>query len=220
VKPDIRQLLAEEIVGIRDSSVQLAFMEKYEEMLEEFADHMAAAFTKWSKLDQLITKGEQSMIVTAYSYGALHHHLLAMKLLIGGYFVASCNSQRFMLECMATCLLAASDSNVRQKILEEKYSETKSIITLAKRCKSLGLDQYAVKQIEREIKRYSKLSHPSLLALTSTILASNLNPKITIGVHYDEGKNRAYAYEVKSRVSLAAELPSFIDTVSNVYSAA
>jgi hypothetical protein len=220
VKSDIRQLLTEEIVGIRDSSVQLVFMKEYEEMLEEFADHMATALTKWSELDRLITKGDQSMIVTAYSYGALHHHLLAMKLLISGYFVASCNAQRFMLECMATCLLAASDSNVRQKILEEKYSETKSIITLAKRCKSLGLDQYAVRQIEREKKRYSKLSHPSLLALTSTILASNLNPKITIGVHYDEGKNRAYAYEVKSRVSLAAELPSFIDTVLNVYSAA
>jgi hypothetical protein len=219
VNPDIRQLLTEEIVGIRDSSVQLVFMEKYEEMLEEFADHMAAAFTKWSELDQLITKDEQSVIVTAYSYGALNHHLLAMKLLIGGYFVASCNAQRFVLECMATCLLAASDSNVRKKILEGKYSETKSITTLVKRCQSLGLNQDVVKQIEKEIKHYSKLSHPSLLALTSTIFAYNLNPKVTIGVHYDEGKNRAYEYEMKSRVSLAVILPSFIDTASNVYSA-
>jgi hypothetical protein len=114
-------------------------MEKYEERLEEFTDHMAAAFTKWSGLDQFITKGEQSVIVTAYSYGALHHHLLAMKLLIGRYFVASYNAQRFVLECVASCLLAASDSNVRKKILEGKYSETKSIATLAKRCRSLGL---------------------------------------------------------------------------------
>lgn len=215
----MRQLLAEEIVGIRDSSVQLVFMEKHEEMLEEFADHMASAFTNWSKLDKSITKDEQSVIVTAYSYGALNHHLLAMKLLIGGYFVASCNAQRFVLECMATCLLAASDSKVRQRILEEKYSETKSIAILVRKCQSLGLNQIVVKQIEKEIKRYSKLSHPSLLALTSTILASNSNPKITIGVHHDEEKSRAYEYEVKSRVGLAAILPSFIDTVSNVYSA-
>jgi hypothetical protein len=219
VNPDIRQLLTEEIVGIRDSRVQLVFIEKYEESLEEFADHMATAFTKWSELDKSITKGEQSVIVTAYSYGALHHHLLAMKLLIGGYFVASCNAQRFALECMATCVLAASDSTIRQRILEGKYSETKSIATLVRRRQSLALNQDVVKQIEKEIRHYSKLSHPSLLALTSTILASNLDPKITIGVHYDEGKNKAYEYEVKSRVSLAAVLPDFIDTVANMSSA-
>ena len=220
MNPDIRQLLAEEIVGVRDSSVQLVFMEKYEEMLEEFADHLAVALTRWSELDKAITKDEQSVIVTAYSYGALHHHLLAMKLFIGGYFVASGNAQRFVLECMATCLLAASDSQVRQRILEGKYSETRSITTLVRRCQSLGLNQDVVKKIEKEIKHYSKLSHPSFLALAATIIASNSKPKITIGVHYDEGKNRAYEYEMQSRVGLAAILPSFIDSVSNVYRAA
>ncbi len=75
MKPDVRHLLREELVGIRDSNVQLMFMEIYEEMLEEFVEHMDAAFNRWSELDQAITKNEQSAIVTAYSYAALHHHL-------------------------------------------------------------------------------------------------------------------------------------------------
>ena len=217
MNPDLRQLLREELVGIRDSNVQLVFMEMYEEMLEEFVDHMDVAFTRWSELDQAITRDESSAIVTAYSYAALHHHLLAMKLFICGYFVASGNSQRYVLECMATCLLASSDPHIRQRILEDKYSETKSITTLSKRCQSLGLNQDVVRQIEKEIKHYNKLSHPSLLALTSTILASGSKPKIVIGVHYDDEKKRAYDYEVKSRVGIASVLPSFIDSVSNVY---
>lgn len=217
MKPEVRQLLREELVGIRDSNVQLMFMEMYEEMLEEFVDHMDAAFTRWSELDEAITRDEQSVIVTAYSYAALHHHLLAMKLFICGYFVASGNAQRYVLECMATCLLASSDPSIRQKILEEKYSETKSITILSKRCQSLGLNQDVIRQIEKEIKHYSRLSHPSLLALSSTILASDSKPKIVIGVHYDDAKKKAYDYEVDSRVGIASVLPSFIDSVSNVY---
>jgi len=217
VRPEVRQLLREELVGIRDSNVQLMFMEMYEEMLEEFVDHMDAAFTKWSELDQAITRDEQSVIVTAYSYAALHHHLLAMKLFICGYFVASGNAQRYVLECMATCLLASSDPRIRQRILEDKYSETKSITTLSKRCQSLGLNQDVIRKIEKEIKHYNKLSHPSLLALTSTILASDLSPKIVIGVHYDNAKKMTYDSEVKCRVGIASVLPSFIDSVSSVY---
>jgi hypothetical protein len=193
------------------------FMEMYEEMLEEFVDHMDAAFTRWSELDQAITRDEQSVIVTAYSYAALHQHLLAMKLFICGYSVASGNAQRYVLECMATCLLASSDPHIRQKILEDKYSETKSITTLSKRCQSLGLNQDVIRQIEKEIKHYNKLSHPSLLALTSTILASDSKPKIAIGLHYDDAKKRAYDYEVSSRVGIASILPIFIESVSNVY---
>jgi hypothetical protein len=193
------------------------FMEIYEEMLEEFVGHMEAAFNRWSELDQAITKNEQSAIVTAYSYAALHHHLLAMKLFICGYFVAAGNAQRYVLECMATCLLASSDPHIRQKILEDKYSGTRSITTLSKKCQSLGLNPDVIRQIEKEIKHYNKLSHPSLLAVSSTILASDSKPKIVLGVHYDAEKKRAYDYEVKSRVGIASVLPSFIDSVSNVY---
>jgi hypothetical protein len=180
VNPDVRRLLLEELVGLRDFEVQIMFMEKYQKQLEKFVDHMSAAFSRWGELDGLVSKDEQSVIVAAYSYGALHHHLLAMKLLICGYFAASGNAQRYVLECMATCLLASSDSRLRQRILEGKYSESKSITALLRKSKMLGLDQDAVKLMEKEIRRCDRLSHPSLLALSSTSLGLCSNPKIVI----------------------------------------
>jgi len=56
VNPDVRRLLLEELVGLRDFEVQIMFMEKYQKQLEKFVDHMSAAFSRWGELDGLVSK--------------------------------------------------------------------------------------------------------------------------------------------------------------------
>ncbi len=58
---------------------------------------------------------------------ALHHHLLSLKLLISGYFVASGNEERYVLECIATSFLAVSDPNLRARIPEDKFTTSNSV---------------------------------------------------------------------------------------------
>jgi hypothetical protein len=72
--------------------MHLVFMEKHEEMLEEYIDHMPAAFNKWNNLDNTRTKDDESAIVTAFSCGALDYLLLAIKIFISGQFIASDNA--------------------------------------------------------------------------------------------------------------------------------
>ena len=56
MNPDVRRLLLEELVGLRDFEVQIMFMEKYQKQLEKFVDHMSAAFSRWGELDGLVSK--------------------------------------------------------------------------------------------------------------------------------------------------------------------
>lgn len=214
----LRRQIQEELEGKEDPHVQIQFMTTYRTELEEFLREMTMAFEKWKELDHEVTKDRFTMIVTAYAYGALHHQLLSMKLLISGYFVASGNAQRYVLECIATSILSASDKSLRTKILEGKYTTNNSVKHLLKSADRLRLDKTAVERIRKGILHYDLCSHPSLFALgmTSAELDSS-TPKILLGVHYDKGKKRAYDFEIASRVGIASILPSVIDAIRQVY---
>jgi hypothetical protein len=199
-------------------NVQLQFVSAYEIELEDFLREMTLAFGRWRELDKVVTKDRNTMIVTAYAYGALHHHLLSMKLLIGGYFVASGNAERYVLECIATSILAASDPSLRVKILEGQYTSNNSVKHLARKADRLKLDRKAIERIRNGIRHYDQLSHPSLLALGSTsVTLGSSSPEILLGVHFDQGKKKAYDFEVVSRVNIASILSNFIDAIEQVY---
>jgi hypothetical protein len=173
---------------------------------------------KWKELDQVVTKDQYTMIVTAYAYGAIHHQLLSMKLLIGGYFVASRNAERYVLEYIATSILADSDPSLRIRMLDGRYTASNSVKHLVRKADRLGLDRKAIERIGIGIRHYDQLSHPSLLALgTTSVTLGSSSPRALLGVHYDEGKKKAYDFEVASRVGIASILPNFIDAIQQVY---
>ncbi len=179
---------------------------------------MLLAGGKWKELDQVVTKDQHTMIVTAYAYGAIHYQLLSMKLLIGGYFAASGNAERYVLECIATSILAASDPSLRIRILDGRYTASNSVKHLARKSDHLGLDRKAIERIDIGIRHYDQLSHPSLLALvTTSVTLGSSSPRTLLGVHYDEDKKKAYDFEVASRVGIASILPNFIDAIQQVY---
>jgi hypothetical protein len=78
------------------------------------------------------------------------------------------------------------------------------------------LDREAVERIRKGIKYYDQLSHPSLLALGSASVALDSN-QLILGVHFDEGKRKAYDFEVASRVGIASILTNFLVAVQQVY---
>lgn len=213
---ELRRHIQDELIGKYDAHVQLQFMSAYEIEIEDFLREMTLAFRRWKELDQVVTKDRNSMIVTAYAYGAMHQHLLSMKLLIGGYFGASGNAERYVLECIATSILAASDPRLRVMILEGKYTTTNSVKHLLKKAAQLRLDREAIERIRKGIKHYDQLSHPSLLALGSTSVTLD-SSQLMLGVHFDPGKKKAYDFEFASRVGIASILLNFLDAIQQVY---
>lgn len=215
---ELKRQIQEELIGKADAKVQLQFISAFESEIEQFLQEMTLAFGAWKKLDQSVTKDRYTMVVTAYAYGALHHHLLSMKLLICGYFVASGNAERYVLECIATAILAASDPSLRKRILEGKYTTSNSAKHLIRNADRLGLDKEAIERIGKGIRHYDQFSHPSLLALgTTSVTLGSRSPETLLGVHYDQGKKKAYDFEVSSRVGIASILPNFIDAIKQVY---
>ena len=212
----LKSKLKDEIIGSYDANVQIQFLEAYANELEDFLREMTLAFSKWKELDRVVTKDQNTMIVSAYTYGSLQHHLISMKLLVSGYFVPSGNAQRYVLEYIATAILAASEPRLRTMILEGKYTSTNSVRHLLKKSDHLNLDREAVERIRKGIKYYDQLSHPSLLALGSASVALDSN-QLILGVHFDEGKRKAYDFEVASRVGIASILTNFLVAVQQVY---
>jgi hypothetical protein len=213
---ELRRQIQDELTGKTDAQVQLQFMSSYECEIEDFLREMTLAFRRWKELDQVVTRDRNTMVVTAYAYGALHQHLLSMKLLVGGYFSASGNAERYVLECIATSILAASDPKLRELILEGKYTTTNSARRLLKRTTQLNLDRKAVERIVEGIKHYDQLSHPSMLALGTTSVTLD-SSKLMLGVHFDPRKKKAYDFEVASRVGIASMLLSCFDAIQQVY---
>jgi hypothetical protein len=213
---ELKRQIQDELIGRYDAEVQLRFLLTYETELEDFRREMAFAFCKWRELDQFITKDRYTMIVTAYAYGSLQHHLLSMKLLIGGYFVPSGNAERYVLECIATAILAASDPELRIKILEGRYTSTNSVKHLLKKADHLKLDREAIERIRTGVKHYDQQSHPSLLALGSTLVTLD-SRQLSLGVHFDEGKRKAYDFEIASRIGIATMLLSGLVAIQQVY---
>jgi hypothetical protein len=213
---ELRRQIQDELIGKFDAQVQLQFMSSYEIEIEDFLCEMTLAFRRWKELDQCVTRDRNTMIVTAYAYGALQQHLLSMKLLIGGYFSASGNAERYVLECIATSILAASDPKLRELILEGKYTTTNSARHLLKKATQLRLDKEAIERIGKGIKHYDQLSHPSMLALGSTSVTLD-SSKLMLGVHFDPSKKKAYDFEIASRVGIASMLLSCFDAIQQVY---
>lgn len=215
VAPDmIRNIL----LGTEDAEIRYRFVQDYSDQLEEFAGHMANAFLAWERLDARITKDEPSAHVTGLVYGALHTHVVAMKLLLEGLFVPSGNSQRYVLESIATALLLSKPSlGFLDRYARGTYSTTKAIRDVARHAGTLQLNREALATLQQHSKFYDLCSHPTQFASASLMTLVPKNPQTVLGGHFDEGKAFAYEKEIASRTNLASIFPNFIYAVGRNY---
>lgn len=215
VSPDmIRHLL----LGVEDAGIRHRFVQTYGDQLEVFVGHMANAFLAWEHLDAQITKDEPSAHVTALVYGALHTHIVGMKLLLEGLFVPSGNSQRYVLESIATALLVSKPSlGILDRYVRNTYSTTKAIRDVVRHADTLRLNRGALATLRQHSKLYDLCSHPTQFASASLMTLVPGNSQTVLGGHFDEGKIFAYEREISSRTSLASVFPNFIYVVGRNY---
>ena len=215
VGPDmIRHLL----LGLEDAEIRHRFVQSYGDQLEAFVDHMAKAFSAWERLDAQITKDEPSAHIAALVYGALHTHVVAMKLLLEGLFVPAGNSQRYVLERIAMALLVSQPSlGYLSRYMHGTYSTTKAIRDVVRHADTLRLNREALATLQQHSKLYDLCSHPTQFASASLMTLIPENPQTVLGGHFDEGKTFAYEKEIASRTSLASLFPNFIYAVGRNY---
>jgi hypothetical protein len=215
VSPDMIRYL---LLGLEDAEIRQRFVQTFGDQLELFVGHMANAFLAWERLEERITKDEPSAHVTALVYGALHTHLVAMKLLLEGLFVPSGNSQRYVLESIATALLVSQPSlGYLDRYTCNTYSTTKAIRDVTRHAAALRLNPAALTTLRQQSKFYDLCSHPTQFASASLMTFSPENPQIVLGGSFDEGKVFAYEKEISSRTSLAGIFPDFIFAVGRNY---
>lgn len=206
------------LLGMEDAEIRYRFLLNYNHQLEDFVGHMVNAFLAWERLDARITKDEPSAHLTALVYGALHTHLVAMKLLLEGLLVPSGNSQRYVLESIATALLLSRPSlGYLDRYVKNTYSTTKAIRDVTKHAKALGLEKSALAILSQRSKLYDLFSHPTQFASASLLTLQAENPQTVLGGHFDEGKALAYDNEISSRTSLASLFPNIIYAVGRNY---
>jgi hypothetical protein len=215
VSPDaVRRIL----LGLEDAEIRYRFVQGYGEQLEDFVGHMVNAFLAWERLDTQITKDVASAHVTALVYGALHTHVVAMKLLLEGLFVPSGNSQRYVLESIATALLVSRPSlGYLDRYVRNTYSTTKAIRDVVRHADPLRLNREALATLQQHSKLYDLCSHPTHLASSSLLTLVPEDPQTVLGGHFDHGKTFAYEKEIASRNSLASTFPTFIYAVGRNY---
>jgi hypothetical protein len=206
------------LLGTEDPKIRYQFIERYEQKLETFVAHMDVAFSDWENLDSELSKNIHGAHVSALIYGALNTHLVAMKLLISGLFVPAGNSQRYVLESLATALLTSKpELGFLARYSDGKYSTSKSIRDVLRHAEALGLDRKALEMLSIQAKLYDRSSHPTLFSLASIVTFEEASSKIVVGGCFDEGKSFAYEKEINSRTSLASIFPNIVFAIRRNY---
>jgi hypothetical protein len=206
------------LMGIEDAQIRYMFVERYSAQLEQFLDHMVLAFAEWHKLDVQIAKKLPGAHVSALVYGALHTHVVAMKLLLNGLIVPAGNSQRYVLESIATALLVSKPSlGFLQRYMDNRYSTTKAVRDVRRHANALHLKGKSLETLDSQAKFYDLSSHPTMFSLASFITLNPEDYRTVLGGCFDEGKAFAYDKEISSRVSLASILTNIIYGVRSNY---
>ena len=213
-----REMINHILLGVEDSEIRHQFVQRYSKKLEDFASHMETSFSLWQELDSNLSKDIPGAHLSALVYGALHTHLVAMKLFITGLFVPAGNSQRYVLESIATALLASSPKlDVLARYIDNKYSTSKSIRDVQKNASLLKLNSHALKMLSVHSKLYDLTSHPTIFSAASLITLNQEKFRTVLGGHFDEGKAFAYDKEISSRTSLASIFPNIIFGIERNY---
>lgn len=213
-----RDMIKFVLMGGEDAEIRFQFVERYSAQLDEFLDHMTAAFVDWRKLDEQIAKDLPGAHVSALIYGAFNTHVIAMKLLISGLLVSSGNSQRYVLESIATALLVSKPAlGFLKRYMDNQYSTTKAVRDVRRHADALLLERKALDLLDSQSKFYDLSSHPTMLSSASLITLNPDNPLTVLGGCFDEGKTFAYEKEIASRISLASIFTNIVYGIRRNY---
>jgi len=205
-------IVSDELLG-DTNQVQSKFVERFQAELERFIAEMAASYLHWKKFDKTVEGNEERAHISALLYGAINTHVISMKLLISGYFIAAGNTQRQALESAAMALLCSKPTlGFLKRYMDEKYSSNKAVRDVMKHHKALHLKRDALKTLEKTRTFYDKFSHPTFMTLASSIGFSPPKP-LFFGAAFDDGKIPFYEKEIRSKVSFAAIINNIIDGV-------
>lgn len=205
------------LYGHNDGDILGEFRNRHDAELNVFALRMSEAFQAWQSFGATIDSNVSAAHISALIYGALHSHVVSLKLFLLGLFVPSGNTQRYVLESIATAILASKASlGVLEAYSLGQYSTSKAIHQLHKCRDVLGLNSEATRQLLLASKLYDQHSHPTLLSLAALMTLDGQALRI-FGGAYDEGKSEVYRKAIKSKVSLATVFPRFIDAAVTNY---
>ncbi|HLM98649.1 MAG TPA: hypothetical protein VK335_05170 [Bryobacteraceae bacterium] len=195
-----------------DAEVRSEYIKHFKDQAEAFAESMSDAVTAWRSLDRDIGKNENRAYVSALVYTAITLHVQSMKVFFAGQPVAAGNLFRQVVESIALALLCShKDLQILQRFMADEYSTNKAIRDLRAQAERIGVDEGAVKAIERAQDFYHVYSHPTRLTIANMISASD--GALYVGASFDHGKIEAYTKEVNGRVNLAEVFVSFIEAV-------
>jgi hypothetical protein len=202
-----------------DVAIKFLFIERYPDQLDKFTEYMVEAFSEARSLDKIISKDLAGANVSALLYGAFHTHVVAMKLFIMGLLVPAGNSQRYVLESIATSLLVSKPSlGFLKRYMDGKYSTSKAPRDVFRHKEKLGLESSGLKILQEGVEFYSEFSHPTLRSSSSLMTLNIAGPKVSVlGGYFDEGKIFIYDKEIASRVSLASIFPNIVYGVRRNY---
>jgi hypothetical protein len=208
------ELIRETVLGFPDKVLPM-FQTQYSNELDEFVSLMAVAYDKWTEFDSLVSGDEELSHVSGLIYGAINFHAIAMHLLISGFLIASGNTQRQVLECIAMALLASKRNlGYLHRYANDKFSTNKAIDLVIKKHKILNLNDTALKTIKTSRNFYNKFSHPTMMTVASHISLEKPG-EMYFGASFDAGKMEGYKKEINGRVGLAKIIPNFINGVRN-----
>lgn len=210
---EAREKLLVELRADEDGDIRKEYWTRYEQGINEFVDHMAAAYVDLNVVEGQIKGDEGRGLVAALIYTALMLNLLSMKLFLSGHIVAAGALFRQVLEAISLALLCSKkDLGVRSRFQNDRYSTNDAITHLVRRCEQLNLKPEAVRRVQESQKFYHKYSHVGRFTIASAMVFEG--PGLYIGAAFDKGKFESYDKEFQGRKSLAAILPNFIAAVS------
>ena len=183
---EIYETIKQEIV-YDDVDVRMHFLNAFRGDVDHFINYMAKAYLRWKEFDDDVRGDLKKALVSALTYTAIHLNIIAMKLFLSGYLVASGNLQRDTLETIALALLCSCNSlDIAERFDNNEYSTQKAIKHVKKYANEINLNKDALDVLQKAQKFYHSYSHPSKMTLASVMSLSGEG--LYVGSSFDESK--------------------------------
>ncbi|ANB71931.1 hypothetical protein AYM40_05745 [Paraburkholderia phytofirmans OLGA172] len=208
---EAKRIIHSEITGSAQEATA-AFLARYGQQAERFAELMAQAMMDWQAFDEEAKNNEKRGRVSSLIYCAITLHIQSMKLFLAGHLVAAGNLMRQVIEAIAMSLLGSGKTLTNlDRFVAEQYGANDAVRDVRRNRKVLGLHDEGVDALVEAEKFYHHHSHLSHLTIATVM--SFEEDGFYIGASFDEGKVNGYDREVRSRVQLAEVFPKFIAAV-------
>ena len=189
------------------------FFNHFSIQLEFFTENMSLAYLAWKAFDKKVGKNIELAHISSLIYSTINNHLLSMKLLTSGYFVAAGNTYRQTLESAAMSLLFSDiELGYLGKYINGEYHSNKVCGDIIHHHKRLNLNRESLKTLQKNIKFYNRFSHTTHMTVASSFYFEK-EKSLIFGTEFDPKKIPYYEKEINSRVNFTSIIPNIIDGV-------